>query len=110
MNKKEHLLICLAEECAEVQHAVSKALRFGLDVGYPGTDRTNAHDIAKELLDLFAVVSMLEDFGVIAVTNDPVAIARKRENVISFMEYAEQRGTITEDKPESYGTIVSLHP
>jgi len=26
----EHLLVCLAEECAEVGQAVGKALRFGL--------------------------------------------------------------------------------
>ena len=49
MNRTEHLLACLAEECAEVAQAVGKALRFGLDDGYPGTDRKNADDIAKEL-------------------------------------------------------------
>lgn len=31
MNKAEHLLTCLAEECAEIQQAVSKALRFGVE-------------------------------------------------------------------------------
>ena len=31
MNKQEYLLTCLSEECAEIQQAVSKALRFGLD-------------------------------------------------------------------------------
>ncbi len=34
MNKTEYLLVCLAEECAEIQQAVDKALRFGLDVGF----------------------------------------------------------------------------
>jgi len=33
MNRTEHLLVCLAEECAEVGQAVAKALRFGLDDG-----------------------------------------------------------------------------
>lgn len=28
MNRSEHLLSCLAEECAEVAQRVSKALRF----------------------------------------------------------------------------------
>jgi hypothetical protein len=31
MNITEHLLATLAEECAEVAQATSKALRFGLD-------------------------------------------------------------------------------
>ena len=54
MNKTEHLLACLAEECAEVQHAVAKALRFGLDDGYPGAASTNAQDIAREFADVLA--------------------------------------------------------
>ncbi len=31
MNRRDHLLDILAEECAEVAIRVSKALRFGLD-------------------------------------------------------------------------------
>ena len=34
MNREEHLLTILSEECAEVIKDVSKALRFGLD-DYP---------------------------------------------------------------------------
>ena len=63
MNKTEHLLACLAEECAEVQHAVAKALRFGLDDGYLGAASTNAQDIAREFADVLAVVEMLEEDG-----------------------------------------------
>jgi len=48
MNKTEYLLVCLAEECAEIQQAVDKALRFGLDVGFPGGKTTNAQDISRE--------------------------------------------------------------
>lgn len=45
MNLKEHLLTVLSEECAEVQQAVSKALRFGAKDSRPGTDSTNAQEI-----------------------------------------------------------------
>ena len=31
MSEVEHLLVCLSEECAEIQKAVSKTLRFGED-------------------------------------------------------------------------------
>ena len=95
MNRNEHLLACLAEEAAEVGLAIGKALRFGLTDGYPGTERTNADDIARELNDLFAVAEMLEDCGALprrAILQD---IGEKRERVVKWMEYAEQRGTLT---------------
>ena len=60
MTRTEHLLVCLAEEAAEIQKAVSKALRFGLQDGYPGTDRTNARDIMLEFYDLAAIIGMLQ--------------------------------------------------
>jgi hypothetical protein len=46
MNRTEHLLVCLAEECGEVIQSVGKALRFGLDHGYSDRTTTNAQDIA----------------------------------------------------------------
>ena len=95
MNRTEHLLACLAEECAEVQHAVAKALRFGLDDGYPGAASTNAQDIAREFQDVIALVEMLEDEGSLGCTTDLEAIERKKERVSRYMSYAEQRGVLT---------------
>ena len=94
MNRTEHLLVCLAEECAEVGQAAAKALRFGLDDGYPCTDRTNEGDLLNELNDLFAVVEMLHDVG-IWWRIDSEAVAAKKAKIEKFMEYAEQRGTLT---------------
>ena len=96
MNRTEHLLTCLAEECAEVQQAVAKALRFGLDDGYPGTTRTNADDIAKELNDVLAVAALLQEEGVnlFGMFNKQHTI-EKQAKVQHYMEYAEQRGTLT---------------
>ena len=93
MDKKEHLLTCLTEECAEVQQAVAKALRFGLGDGYPGTDRTNEGDLLNELNDLFAVVEMLRDVG-IWWRIDGDAVAAKKAKIETFMEHAKQRGTL----------------
>lgn len=95
MNRTEHLLACLAEECAEVAQAVGKALRFGLADGYPGTTRTNALDIARELNDLFAVAEMLEEEGVIPIFGVTEDVFLKKAKVKEFMRYAEQRGTLT---------------
>ncbi len=95
MNHTEHLLSCLAEECTVVGQRVSKALRFGLSEVQPGQPLTNAERIAGELIDLLAVVGMLEDQGVLDVPRDPVAITRKKEKVLKFMAYAEQCGSLT---------------
>ena len=59
MNLKEHLLTVLCEECAEVQQAASKALRFGIKDSRPGTDSTNAQDIEKEFIEAMAVRDIL---------------------------------------------------
>jgi len=95
MNTKEHLLTCLAEECAEIQQAVSKALRFGLDDGYPGADTTNAKDIAREYVDLVAVIDLCREHGIIGQPGDSKAMYdAKRERVKQFMRYARERGAL----------------
>ncbi len=95
MNKTEHLLTCLAEECAEIQQAVTKSLRFGLDDGYPcKTKTTNAEDIAKECIDVIAIIEMLEDEGIIKKIGTIQAIEQKKVKVKHYMEYAKERGTL----------------
>lgn len=96
MNRTEHLLCVLAEECSEVEHRVSKALRFGLTEIEPGQPFTNAERITHELCDLSAVVGMLEDADLIDM-GDPLYIdrrANKRERVEKFLRYSEKCGTL----------------
>lgn len=95
MNKTEHLLTCLSEECAEIQQAVSKAVRFGLDDGHPESNTTNAQDIERELTDLAAVIELLEEDGLITIKMPEQDIKQKKDKVCKYMEYAKQRGTIT---------------
>jgi hypothetical protein len=94
MNKANHLLTCLAEECAEVSHRICKAMRFGLEEIQPGQSLTNAQRIAEELDDLVAVIEMLEDEGLVPRTGTTQSIERKKAKVRSFMEYAEQCGAL----------------
>ena len=96
MNTTEHLLVCLAEECAEVQQAVAKALRFGLQGGYSGADATNAQDIAREVSDLIAVVQLLEERGIIEQGSRVAAIEQKKARVSKHMEHARIKGTLSD--------------
>jgi len=106
MTESEHLLTCLAEEAGEIVQACAKALRFGLDDGYPGTDRTNAGDISKECTDLMAVLELLHEHGDLEWLLPDCAkrMEAKKAKVREFMEYARKRGTLMSNnvisKPE----------
>lgn len=59
MNNIENLLVIASEEAAEIQQAISKALRFGLDNSYE--DRfTNKMQIMTEYYQLQAVIEDLQ--------------------------------------------------
>ena len=101
MNPIEHLLICLVEECAEVQKAVSKSLRFGLSSSHTGSEMTNGEEISHELNDLIAVADMLVTAGAIPSHDDQEKSQEKTTKVHRFMETAVDLGTLTRDtEPE----------
>ena len=97
MTKQEHLLSCLSEECCEVGHRVSKALRFGLDEIQPGQPLTNAERISQELNDLIAVAEMLEESGAVPRNQTLADIDRKKAKVETFLRYAEECGVLSAD-------------
>ncbi|MDE3075799.1 MAG: hypothetical protein KGJ86_10255 [Chloroflexota bacterium] len=95
MNRTEHLLTVLAEECVEVAKEVSKALRFGLDDTAPlppnsGAVR-NRLRIAEELGDVLAMVNWLVDENIIP---QPVPNPLKRPRVKHFMQHARTTGAL----------------
>ena len=95
MNTTEHLLTCLAEECAELQQAISKALRFGLQDRYPGSNTTNAQDIAKESIDVLAVIELVQEQGIISKPRESKAMVdAKRKRVNEYMKYAKTTGAL----------------
>jgi len=94
MTKRENLLTCLAEECAEVAQRVSKALRFGLDEIQPGQTLTNAERIAQELNDLVAVAELLEECGAVPRNQTIADIERKKSKLAAFLEYSRECGTV----------------
>jgi len=99
MNKTEYLLTYLSEECSEVQQAVAKALRFGLNVGFPGGRTTNAQDIAKECVDVIAIIEMLEADKIIDNVRTRKAIDKKKVKVHHYMEHSKKLGTLIDFYP-----------
>ena len=96
MNRRDHLLTIAQEECAEVIQAAAKALRFGLQDGYPGTNRTNARDLTKEFADVFGIYEMLVAEGHIPRVTDS-AVQRKKERVEEYLIYSKSVGRLTEE-------------
>lgn len=97
MNRSEHLLTCLSEECVEVSKDIHKALRFGLDdrnVLDP-TGPTNRERIIQELNDLAAVLRMCQKEGILPEQfRDEDAMEAKRLKVEKFIQYAKEQGAL----------------
>jgi hypothetical protein len=97
VNRIEHLLTILGEECAEVAVRCSKAKRFGLQEVQPGHALTNAQRIMAEVQDVFAALEMLGTEGALETMVDPVAIDKKIAKVEEFLLYSKECGTLDGD-------------
>ncbi|HWR07434.1 hypothetical protein [Sporomusa sp.] len=70
-------------------------IRFGLQDNYK--ESTPAQDIARECCDLIAVIELLEEVGIIEKTGTIQAIEQKKARVRHYMEYARERGTLSDN-------------
>lgn len=97
MNAKEHILVCLGEEGAEVAQDVSKCLRFGInDVNFLNlSGPNNWQRLVNELNDLLAVADLAAEHGIIPVNWRSARKQRdKKAKVKKCMEYAREQGAL----------------
>lgn len=95
MTTTEHLLVILAEECAEVAQRATKALRFGLDETQPGQPYNNAERLMDELVDVRVVLLMLQSEGALPQADcSQETVDRKTEKVRKYMAHAQSCGTL----------------
>jgi len=100
MTKNEYLMTVAMEECAEIQQAISKSLRFGLDNCHPNDSSiTNGDQIVIEFAQLWGVITMLGEAGVLphfsATSLGEIARAKKGK-VAKYMELSRELGRVTE--------------
>lgn len=88
MTNEQHLLLILAEECAEVAQRATKAIRFGLDQKHPVEHWNNRQQLERELGDLMAMVDML---GLVPC---PVKRATKPVAVGKYMKKSRELGQL----------------
>lgn len=93
MNKTEHLLTVLIEECSEVQYEACKALRFGLDDSNPLQPErgNNLQRLSQELDHLLSTIHLLAKEGICQM---PMVLQDKQDRIAIYMEYARSRGTL----------------
>ncbi len=102
MNKTENLFVTAMEECAEVQQAISKLLRFGpdgCDPVEPGL--SNAKKVMVEFCHLTAMISMLQVAGALSVLDcDEFSkiTYEKQMKVMHYMEVSEDAGRVNDGK------------
>jgi hypothetical protein len=83
------------EECAEVAHAASKSLRFGLDDAEPGQPHSNRERLVQELQDLRGVVVLLNREGALSgAISDEGAVEAKIEKVEKYLHLSRGCGTL----------------
>lgn len=81
-DERERTLLTIAvEECAEVQHRVTKVLRFGGVSIEPGQSTDNTRRLSAEVGDLLEIVDALVRQGLIDAEWVAKGRARKREKL-----------------------------
>lgn len=96
MNKRDYLLVCLAEECSEVIKTITKIMRFGENISYPKGAISNREKLQDELNDIFGVVALLQDNKIInEKTLQGKKVQEKKNKVIKHFE--EQDNTLEKD-------------
>lgn len=98
MQKNEYLALVAMEECAEVQQALSKAIRFGFDDHHPSrADETNEEQLLTEFYQLTAMIEELHKQEIISgFTQEKIKQVKqdKIEKVYKYMKYSKNNGRL----------------
>jgi hypothetical protein len=93
MNKIDHLLVCLAEECSELAQACTKALRFGVVNYHPDIKLNNLRAIQQEYSQLFAVIKLLHHEGM-TINICAEDVTDKLNSLEKWMDYSRAKGLL----------------
>ena len=96
MNRRDYLIMCFMEECAEVAQAMSKVGRFTPHHCAPGHNETNLEGACREYSELMGVIQLLKEEGV-ELMIDPHVAKEKMDRVNRYFQISVDLGTVTPD-------------
>ena len=98
MTRNEYLLTIVSEECAEIQQAVSKVLRFGTNGYHPDNPVvSNGEWLLVEYYQLEEMIEMLFEAEIVEPfsLSDIIRVREnKREKVLKYMEVSKHLGCL----------------
>jgi len=97
MNKQDHLLTIVAEECSEVQKLCCEALRFGIDGFNLSINESNEVGLLREINGLVASIEMLFNRSIENIVDDN-SILNKMEKVERWLKYSELKGRLNKSE------------
>jgi len=96
MTHREYYLICLMEECAEVQKAIAKMLRFGDSNFNPEIVEagTNKDVFERECVDVVALLGKLSAVGYDTGLNNTIGTYEKLVRLNEYTNLSETLGIV----------------
>ncbi len=98
LTREQFLFTKLAEEAAEIAHIALKTQQFGRHERHPELDEDNEQRVCAELLDLAAIVRMLQrEFGFMYDENSDESINHiyaKEQKVNKYWQYSLRLGQV----------------
>lgn len=95
MNRIDHFLWILSEECNEVGQRASKAARFSLEEVQGSQTYNNAERIMHEWADLVGVMEKLIEEGAVKYPDDfAERVATKKSRIEQFLKLSKANGRL----------------
>ena len=93
MNREQHALLKLSEECNEVAQICSKIMQFGFDSEYK--DKTNRERLTEELNDILGAILNLTLETDFRFTEDVDAKWAKVDKMARYRSVSEDLGFVS---------------
>lgn len=97
MTFRQFYLLKLIEECQEVSHRAAKSMQFGAHQIQIGHERTNAQRLTDEIVDLKAVIGLMENTLDVEYRDWPTQLkqmADKGDKIAKYLKFSQELGLV----------------